>query len=171
MHMLNCCATIVCLYTDYNSPFKNQSFAVEVDSAKMEMYISTVDPTTATFGNLEDLTSMTSADDYSFTVGDTYYVYCIVKEATPAPAITATLGSSLGAGATTTLFPDMDATAASDVLANIVTAQVFTFLANHASHCGNTLTCTGSNTADDILGSSVDNNDKEGPNALVNGGK
>ena len=109
--------------------------------------------------------------EYTLTAGDMYYVHCVIKEATPAPTITATLPSSTmltSAGSSTTAFPDMNAAQAS-ALADITTTEYFTIVASYASHCDQVLMCSGTNTANTWTGDS--DHTLTGPTIKVSGGE
>ena len=116
----------------------------EVLDSKMSMYIST---TPNTDGELVDLNSPLVLDD-----GETYYVDCVVEGAWPEPTFDATLAGTL-AGIT----PQNQNTDFLDVttgtLANRRSVESFTFVANHNSNCGATLTCIAGNTANQLLNS------------------
>ena len=125
------------------------------------MHIST---TATTVGM--DVTS--GVANYLSDNGATYYLHCVVKEATPEPTISATLGTSLSTGTSPdNAFPDVDpGTAAS--LSAITKTEYFT-ITTSASHCDQTLTCSGTNNADTLLGGTPDDNDLAGPVVKVLG--
>ena len=114
-------------------------FTVPVKPADMEIYVSDV----------IDVPGNQVGSEVTLIHGKTYYVDCLIKEATPAPTITAAIStaSALTVEANSE-FPD---TTNDNVMTAIQTAKRFSFLANIDAHCGQMLTCTGYNKANELV--------------------